>query len=195
MNELAHEIIRCHHCGTKNRVPADKSGAAPRCGKCHQPLPAEDAGGTGETLVLRCSECHTKNRIRPDHFNNAAKCGKCGAVLRTRELFEPQPIMISDMNFRDKVEKSPLPVLIFAMSPACPSCTMAAPHIDAFARESKGKVRVGKLNIQFNPQLASRFNLMSVPYLLIFDRGELVEELPGGLDKHQLMMKMSRYLY
>jgi len=36
---------------------------------------------------------------------------------------------------------------------------------------------------------------MSVPYLLIFDRGELMEELPGGLDKHQLMMKMSKYLY
>lgn len=195
MNDTAHEIIRCRHCGTKNRVPVDKSGSVPRCGKCHQPLQPEQQGAGGEAVVLRCSECHAKNRIRPDHLNDEAKCGKCGARLHTKDLFEAQPFMLSDMNFQDKVLKSPLPVLIFAMSPSCPSCNMVAPHVDAFAKESKGKIRVGRLNIQFNPQLASRFNIMSVPYLLIFDRGELMEELPGGLDKHQLMMKMSKYLY
>lgn len=195
MNDTAHEIIRCSHCGAKNRVPVDKAGGVPRCGKCHQPLHTDQQDAAGEPIVLRCSECHTKNRIQPDHLNDEAKCGKCGAPLRIKDLFEAQPFMISDMNFQDKVLKSPLPVLVFAMSPSCPSCSMVAPHVDAFAKESKGKVRVGRLNIQFNPQLASRFNIMSVPYLLIFDRGELVEELPGGLDKHQLMMKMTKYLY
>ena len=57
------------------------------------------------------------------------------------------------------------------------------------------KIRVGKLNVQFNPQLASRFNILSVPYLLIFDKGELMENLPGAMDKQQLMMKMANYLY
>lgn len=195
MTDMAHEIIRCRHCGAKNRVPIDKSGAAAKCGKCHQSLSAEQAHRPGETIVLRCSECHTKNRVGADHLDNSAKCGKCGAVLRTNELFAPQPIMISDLNFEDKVLKSPLPVLVFAMSPSCPTCNVVAPHVDAFAKESKGKVRVGKLNIQFNPQLASRFNILSVPYLLIFDKGELMENLPGAMDKHQLMMKMTGYLY
>lgn len=191
MTDTAHEIIRCYHCGAKNRVPTERSSTAAKCGKCHQPLEAK----AGESIVLRCSECHTKNRVGANHLDDEAKCGKCGAVLRTKELFVPQPIMISDLNFEDKVLKSPLPVLVFAMSPSCPTCNVVAPQVDAFAKESKGKIRVGKLNIQYNPQLASRFNILSVPYLLIFDKGELMENLPGAMDKHQLMMKMTGYLY
>lgn len=195
MTDTPYKIVPCLHCGAKNRIPKDKDPAEAKCGKCHQPLERKDRNGSGETVVLRCSECHTKNRVTADHLEDEAKCGKCGAILRTRELFIPQPIMISDMNFQEKVLKSPIPVLIFAMSPTCPGCSAAAPHVDAFARESRGKIRVGKLNIQFNPQLASRFNILSVPYLLIFDKGELVENLPGGMDKHQLMMKMTKYIY
>ncbi|MGD8364310.1 MAG: thioredoxin domain-containing protein, partial [Desulfobacterales bacterium] len=63
-----------------------------------------------------------------------------------------------------------------------------------FARETKGKIRVGKLNVDGNPQTASRFNILSVPTLFIFDNGEMKESLPGGLQKHQLMMKMAHYL-
>lgn len=144
---------------------------------------------------MRCSECLTKNRLASSQLNDDAKCGKCGAPLKLNELHAPQPITISDQNFAEKVLKSPLPVLLFAMSPSCPSCSVVAPHVEAFARESRGKIRVGKLNIQFNPRLASRFNIMSVPYLLIFDKGQLLEDLPGALDKHQLLIKMSKYLY
>lgn len=194
MGHTAHEIIRCRNCGAKNRIPPDHTGETAKCGKCHQMIGTEPKA-KDSSFIMRCSECLTKNRLAESQLDNEAKCGKCGAQLRTNELFAPQPITISDQNFQDKVMKSPLPVLLFAMSPSCPSCSVAAPHVDAFARESKGKIRVGKLNIQFNPQLASRFNIMSVPYLLIFDKGKLLEDLPGALDKHQLMMKMTRYLY
>jgi thioredoxin 2 len=195
MTETASEIIRCRNCGTRNRVPVGKAAAEARCGKCHQPLKVGGPEGASETVVLRCSECRTKNRVRADHLDDQTKCGKCGAPLRTDELFQPQPFMVSDQNFAEKVLKSPLPVLVFAMSPSCPGCSAVGPHVDAFAKESRGKIRVGKLNTQYNPQLSARFNILSVPYLLIFDKGELVESLPGGLDKSQLMMKMSRYIY
>jgi len=103
--------------------------------------------------------------------------------------------MISELNFAEKVLKSPLPVLVYAMSPTCPGCTVVSPHIDAFARDYKGRARVGRLNIQQSPGLASRFDILSVPYLLIFDKGELVQSLPGGLDQQQLRGLMSQYLY
>jgi thioredoxin 2 len=195
MENTAHEIIRCQNCGVKNRVPADHLGVTAKCGKCHQVLQQQSKHKDRSSVIMRCSECLSKNRLNPHQLNDEAKCGKCGAQLRVNELHAPQPITISDQNFTEKVLKSPLPVLLFAMSPSCPSCTVAAPHVEAFARESRGKIRVGKLNIQFNPQLASRFNIMSVPYLLIFDKGQLVEELPGALDKQQLLMKMTKYLY
>jgi thioredoxin-like negative regulator of GroEL len=72
---------------------------------------------------------------------------------------------------------------------------MVAPHIEAFARESLGKVRVGRLDIQSSPMLTNKFEILSVPYFLIFDRGELRESLPGGMDKRQIMQLMARYLY
>lgn len=195
METTASEMIRCQHCGSKNRIPAGHLRETARCGKCHQILPTEAQDKGPASVIMRCGECLTKNRLASSQLGDEAKCGKCGAPLRVNELHAPQPITISDQNFQEKVLKSPLPVLLFAMSPSCPTCSVAAPQVEAFARESRGKIRVGKLNIQFNPRLASRFNIMSVPYLLIFDKGQLLEELPGALDKHQLLMKMTKYLY
>ena len=69
-----------------------------------------------------------------------------------------------------------------------------APIIDQFAVESKGKVRVGKMNIDSNQNLATKFNILSVPFLFIFDNGNLKESMPGGMQKHDLMMKMAPYI-
>jgi thioredoxin-like negative regulator of GroEL len=69
-----------------------------------------------------------------------------------------------------------------------------APIIDQFAVESKGKVRVGKLNVDASPMLASKYNIMSVPFLFIFYNGQMKESMPGGLQKHDMMMKMAPYI-
>ena len=69
-----------------------------------------------------------------------------------------------------------------------------APIIDQFAVESKGKIRVGKMNIDANQNLAAKFSILSVPFLLIFDNGNLKESMPGGMQKHDLMMKMAPYV-
>jgi thioredoxin 2 len=195
MEHAAAEIIECANCGARNRIPLERIETQAKCGRCHTPLPRGKQDGPGVTYVMRCSECGTKNRVHSSKQDEQPKCGKCSAKLRTDELLEPQPILISDHNFPEKVLKSPLPVLVFAMSPTCPGCGQVAPHIDAFARESKGRVRVGRLNIQHNPELAAKFDILSVPYLLIFDKGKLLQSLPGGLDKRQLMELMMHYLY
>lgn len=69
-----------------------------------------------------------------------------------------------------------------------------APIIDEFAREASGKVRVGKVNIDANQMLASKFNIMSVPFIFIFDGGQMKTSQPGGLQKHDLMIKMAPYI-
>jgi thioredoxin-like negative regulator of GroEL len=85
-------------------------------------------------------------------------------------------------------------VLLFAWAPWCSTCGAVSPIIEQFASESKGRARVGKLNIDANPNLANRFSIMSVPFLFIFDNGELKESLPGTLQKHELMLKMAHYV-
>jgi thioredoxin 1 len=69
-----------------------------------------------------------------------------------------------------------------------------APIVDQFAVESKGKVRVGKINVDSSPMLASKYNIMSVPFIFIFDNGQMKESMPGGLQKHDMMMRMAPYI-
>lgn len=188
-------IVRCTQCGAANRIPAEKSAIAARCGKCRAWLPAEPKKtAPGEVFKMRCTECGVKNKIPADKIDAGAKCGKCGSVLKTRELFEPQPVMVTDANFDGTVLKSPLPVLLFAWAPWCSTCVAVAPSVDEFASDARGKIRVGKVNVEANPMLASKFNILSVPFLFIFDNGQMKESMPGALQKHEIMIKMSRYI-
>ena len=192
---MPNPIVRCTECGAANRIPAEKIGTTARCGKCHALLPTgPKKTAPGEAFKMRCSQCGAKNKIPADKIDAGGKCGKCGSLLQTRELFEPQPVLISDGNFDAKVLKSPLPVLLFAWAPWCTTCVAVTPIIDEFASDAKGKIRVGKLNVEANPMLASKFNILSVPFLFIFDNGQMKESLPGALQKHELMIKMSRYI-
>jgi thioredoxin 2 len=195
MDHANFHIVRCSECGAANRIPAEKVGTAAKCGKCHTLLATEQKKtAAGEAVKLRCTECGAKNKIPADKVNAGAKCGKCGAALKTEALSEPQPLMITDSNFEDKVLKSPLPALLFAWAPWCPTCGAVTPIIDEFAAQSKGKIRVVKVNIDGNPMLANKYNIMSVPFLFIFDNGQVKESMPGGLQKHELMMKFAKYI-
>lgn len=196
MNTANTEIVRCPSCHAGNRVPAERMGdAGAKCGRCQAALfPARPSPPAAEVYKLRCSQCGARNRVPGSRLDAAPKCGKCGALLPTGELFAPQPVMVTDGNFEAKVLKSPLPVLLFAWAPWCPTCGAVVPVVDQFASESKGRIRVGKLNVDANPQLAGRYNIMSVPFLFVFDNGELRESMPGALQKHELMLKLAHYL-
>jgi len=140
MNQTNFHIVRCSDCGAANRIPSDKIGQAAKCGKCHTLLPTDQKKtAPGEAFKVRCSECGAKNKIPADKIEAGAKCGKCGALLQTGELFEPQPVMVTDGNFDAKVLKSPLPVLLFAWAPWCSTCGTVAPIIDEFASDARGK--------------------------------------------------------
>ena len=192
---MSAHIVHCPECGAANRIPEDKIGVVAKCGKCHTLLPAEQSRETPSgALKIRCSECGTKNKIPAGKLNAGGKCGKCGALLKTEELFGPQPVMVTDGNFDAKVLKSPLPVLLYAWAPWCPTCGSVTPIIDEFASDAKGKIRVGKINVDANPTLSSMYNIMSVPFLFIFDNGQMKESMPGGLQKHELMIKLAPYI-
>lgn len=118
MNDTGNVIIRCASCGAANRIPSDRIDKTAKCGKCHEPLPDQDKkSGSGEYFKIRCTECGAKNRVPGEKLNAGAKCGKCGSMLKTEELFIPQPVVINDGNFENLVLKSPLPVMMWAWAP------------------------------------------------------------------------------
>ncbi|MBW2406177.1 MAG: thiol reductase thioredoxin [Deltaproteobacteria bacterium] len=195
MEKNSHHLIRCLNCGTKNRIVHENISGVPKCGKCKAELKMDQAERNGgESFFFRCATCRTRNRIPSWKINAEAKCGKCGTVLDTKELFTAHPLMILETNFDQLVLGSPLPVLLFAWAPWCPTCRTAMPVIDDFAKDAKGKVRVGKINVDSSPGISTKFNILSVPQILIFDNGRLQETMPGALQKHEIMMKMARYI-
>jgi len=196
MNQTESRIIRCTGCGAKNRILAEKIGASAKCGKCGAQLNTDAGRENGHaTLTIRCTACRAKNRLPADKIEGAAKCGKCKAPLETQALFKGNPVTTTDGNFDQIVLNSPLPVLLYCWSTNCPTCRMTGPIVDQFAVESKGRVRVAKVNVEANPGVASRYNVMGVPFLFIFDNGQLKESIPGAIPKHEMMMKVGRYLY
>ncbi|MBW2603379.1 MAG: thiol reductase thioredoxin [Deltaproteobacteria bacterium] len=191
----SNHLIRCSDCGAKNRIRHENISGVPKCGKCKAELKMDPAEGRGDdSYLFRCTTCRTRNRIPFWKINAGAKCGKCGTALDTKALFAAQPLMVSEANFDQQVLGSPLPVLLFAWAPWCPTCRTAMPVIDDFAKDAKGKIRVGKLNVDSSPAISSKYNILSVPQILIFDNGRLQETMPGALQKHEIMMKMARFL-
>ncbi len=198
MNTASSPTVSCPSCGAKNRLAAERVGAPEaRCGRCRRPLfparPAEPQGA-GTVYALRCSSCGAKNRIPASRIDAAPRCGRCTAPLPAAELHIAQPVAVSDADFEQRVLKAPLPVLLFAWAPWCPSCQAAAPEIDRLAARMQGRLRVGKLNVEANPQTASRLGVLSVPFLFVFDRGELQESIPGALAAEELASRLSAYL-
>jgi len=147
-----------------------------------------------DSYLIRCASCRTKNRIPSDKAGMIAKCGKCGAAINTEELLIDNVVIVTDKDFDKWVIRSPLPVLIDCWAPWCGPCKMIGPIIEELASEYRGRVRVCKLNVDENPQVSSRFQIKSIPTMLIFDNGQLKESLVGALPKQQIVQKMALYL-
>ncbi len=195
-------LVKCGSCGAKNRIPAEKAGIKAKCGKCGAVIDTGEGAGekrsengdSGNVYLVRCISCGAKNRIPESKMGETARCGKCRGPVETAGLLSPRSIMTSDGDFEEKVLKSPVPVLFFAFANWCPSCRAVIPVVEELAKEWKGRVRVAKINVDQNPATANRFNILSVPTIIVFDNGQAKDRLTGAAPKLQIAKKMSPYI-
>jgi thioredoxin 1 len=103
-----------------------------------------------------------------------------------------EPININEASFEKAVLQSTIPVLVDFWAPWCGPCKMIAPLLDEIARESEGKFRVAKVNIDDDPALMQRYSVRAVPTLLFFSGGELKDQLVGGAPKQAILEKLQR---
>ena len=90
-----------------------------------------------------------------------------------------QPVVITDASFKNEVLESDRPVLVDFWAPWCAPCHMLAPTIEELARQYAGSVKVGKLNVDENPDTARAYGISSIPAVLLFKDGQLVKNIAG----------------
>ncbi len=100
----------------------------------------------------------------------------------------------SDSSFKQDVLESDLPVLVDFWAEWCGPCHMLAPIVEQIAQDYQGRVKVGKLNVDENPQIAAQFGIRGIPTLLLFDKGKPVEQIIGAVPKAQIKTKLDAHL-
>lgn len=100
------------------------------------------------------------------------------------------PVIVTDETFEEEVEKSPIPVLLDCWAPWCGPCRMIAPTIEKLAEEWAGRVKVAKLDVDENPKTAAKLEIMSIPTLLIYKDGKIVDRMIGAQPKSVIEQKL-----
>jgi thioredoxin len=140
--------------------------------------------------VISCSKCGAKNRVDESRLSEA-KCGRCGEKLHAAAGADSKPAVITDQTFESEVlQARGQPVLIDCWAPWCGPCRAIAPVMDQLAEESHGQYRITKLNVDENPQTASRFQIASIPTMLIFKDGRLIDRIIGAHPKQAIAERL-----
>ncbi len=103
-------------------------------------------------------------------------------------------IEITDTNFESEVAKSSTPVLVDFWAAWCAPCRALAPTVDSIADEYKGRVKVGKRDVDANGSTAARFNIRGIPTLLVIKDGQVKEQIVGAVDKSVITKALDKHL-
>ncbi|HHW04203.1 MAG TPA: thioredoxin [Thermoanaerobacterales bacterium] len=101
-----------------------------------------------------------------------------------------KPITVTDENFEQEVLQAEGKVLVDMWAPWCGPCRMMGPVVEEIAAEYEGTLKVCKLDVDENPQTAARYGIMSIPTLLVFENGQVVNKLVGFRPKRDLLAEI-----
>ena len=143
-----------------------------------------------DPALIRCPTCGANNRIPLEKLKQELQpiCGRCKNPLP----IDGRPVTVTDVNFAAEVERSPVPVLLDLWAPWCAPCRVVAPVLEELAQEMAGRVRVAKLNVDENPATARRFQVRSIPTLLVLKGGKEIDRIVGVQPKGEIAKRVQR---
>jgi thioredoxin 2 len=140
-----------------------------------------------------CPGCGAKNRIPAEKAHLTPKCGRCGLSL-TGVPVSGRVNLLTDAQFHQQVERSSLPVLLDFYSPTCGPCHMIAPILDSLAHAYAGQLLMFKMDTSTQQMTASRFRIRGVPTLLLFNNGQVVDQVVGAVPREEIEQRINRLL-
>jgi thioredoxin len=144
-------------------------------------------------MIVTCPNCGAKNRIDERASQLQPVCGRCKTPLSIGPAQASNaPIKITDADF-NRVTNQNIPVLVDAWAPWCGPCRMIAPIMDQLAAESNGRYLVTKLNVDENPVTATHYQIDSIPTMLIFKAGKMVDRIVGLQPKQVIQSRLAAY--
>lgn len=105
-----------------------------------------------------------------------------------------KPVTVTDATFEKEVIQSTEPVLVDFWAAWCGPCRMIAPILEEMAPEYAGKLKIAKVDVDVNPMTATKFGIRSIPTLLVFKNGQVVEQIVGAMPKKMLTDKVNVHL-
>ncbi len=103
-------------------------------------------------------------------------------------------LTLTDATFDESIGAADTPILIDFWAEWCGPCKMIAPVLEDIAKDNEGKIQIAKLNVDDNPNVARRFDVMSIPTLIVFADGEVKKRLVGAKGKGQLLQDLSEFI-